>query len=163
MPDTPPPEAQFAIRVSSIDALFVELDPRPLPERPLAHEVRLHLLDAWEHVRKQRPSRLTIYAPESERERTDESAGRTAIRADLQALRGPLKRARPRPRHEKVAFRIGVVFLCICIGLSNALTRESDDVITQGIGQGILLLGSVALWAPAAHFLLDAVPQPVQP
>jgi hypothetical protein len=158
MPDTPSPATQFAIRVAAIDALFAEFDARPLPERPLASDARLYLLDAWERVRKQRPSTLTVYAPESERQRTDENAVRAAIRADLHAATGPLKRVRPRPRHEKVAFRIGIAFLFICVGLSGALTRESNDVIIQGIGQGILVIGWVALWGPAAHFALEVVP-----
>jgi hypothetical protein len=149
---------QFAIRVPTIDALFIEFDARPLPERPLASEVRLHLLDVWEHVRKQHPSTLTIYAPESERPRTDETAVRAAIRADLHASRGPLRRVRARPRSEKIALRIGLVFLFFCVALSSALTRSSDDVLTQGIAQGILVVGWVALWGPAAHLVLEVVP-----
>ena len=71
MADTRFPATQFAIRVPAIDALFVELDARPMPERPLSSEVRLYLLDAWERVRRQHPSTLTVYAPESERAGTD--------------------------------------------------------------------------------------------
>ena len=158
MSDPEPPGEQFAIRVGSMDQLFWEFDARPVAERTLSGDARWHLLDEWDRVRDSRPSCLTIYAPRSEREHTDEDAVRAAIRRSLTKAAGPLRRADPLSRQELVAARIGIAFLFLSIMVSTALDRASEDVIVEGISQGILVVGWVALWRPAERFVVEVVP-----
>jgi hypothetical protein len=160
MPDQARVAPEFAIRLPSIDALFDPLDARPVAERQLTTEVHQHLLDDWEHLRvaRPRPETLTLYAPASEQAATDQDAVRAAIGRDLRAFRGRLKHARPLPRHERLGTRVGIVLLFICIAISTALSRSSDAVLIEGAAQGILVVGWVALWQPAAHFALDVIP-----
>jgi hypothetical protein len=148
----------FAIRVDSIDALFWDYDARPVADRTLSGEVRWHLLDEWERVRESRPASLTIYAPESDRERTDEDAVRVAIHASLLKSSGPLRRIDPLSRQEKVGARIGIAFLFVSIMVSTILDRISEDVLVEGVSQGILVVGWVALWRPAERFVVEVVP-----
>jgi hypothetical protein len=150
--------AEFAIRLSSIDSLFWEFDARPVAERALHADVRWTLLDEWERVRHSEPSALNIYAPESDRERTDEDAVRTAIRTSLRSASGPLRRVDPLSRQEKVAARIGIGFLFVSIMVSTVLDRASDEVLVEGLSQGILVVGWVALWRPAERFVVAVVP-----
>jgi len=149
---------EFAIRVSSLDALFEEYDARPVAERPLVDAVHDHLLDEWERVRDSQPKTLTVYAPESERASTDEQAVRTAISNDLRASCGPLRSAGPLSRRERVGVVIGVVFLISCIAISTAIERATNNVVAEGVAQGITLVGWVALWPPAHHFVNQVVP-----
>ena len=154
----PPSTREFAIRLSSIDQLFWEFDARPVAERTLSGDARWHLLDEWDRLRDSRPSCLTVYAPASEREHTDEDAVRTAIHRSLSKAAGPLRRADPLSRQQQVAARIGIAFLFLSILVSTALDRASEDVIVEGISQGILVLGWVAVWRPAERFIVEVVP-----
>jgi len=158
MPDAYPSTPEFAIRLPSIDALFWPFDARPVAERTLSGDVRWNLLDEWERVRDAAPARLTIYAPESERPRTDEDAVRAAIRTSLRSASGPLRRIDPLSRQEKVAARIGIAFLFASIMVSTAIDRVSEDVVVEGLAQGILVVGWVALWRPAERFVVEVVP-----
>jgi hypothetical protein len=160
MPDRGPgPGAEeFAIRLSSVDDLFPPFDARPVAERPLADEVHDHLLDAWELVRHLRPSSLEVYAPESEQASTDERAVRTAIRSDLRASRGPLRSAGPLSRRERIRLLNGIVLLIVCVVVSTGLERLTDNVVLEAVSQGIVLLGWVALWPSADHFVTHVVP-----
>jgi hypothetical protein len=160
MPDpTPQPTSrEFAIRVNSVDELFWEFDARPVAERTLSGDVRWSLLDEWERVREFEPACLTVFAPESERADTDEDAVRTSIHRSLRAASGPLRRIEPLSRQEKVAARIGIVFLFLSIVVSTAIDRVSEDVIVEGLSQGILVVGWVALWRPAERFVVEVVP-----
>ncbi len=85
----------YAIRIPAIDDLFVAFDARPVAERPLRDEVRLWLLDEWEHVRQTRPSTLHVHAPASDRVATDEHAVGVAVRADLLAHTLPAASRQP--------------------------------------------------------------------
>jgi hypothetical protein len=159
MPDPRPvPAPEFAIRLSSIDALFFDFDARPVADRALNDEVHEHLLDEWEGLRDQRPTTLVVYAPESERPHTDEQAVCAAITGDLQASREPLRRAGPLSRRERLELWIGIVFFLASIAASTGLDRLTNDVIVQGVGQGLVLVGWVALWRPAEHFVTQVVP-----
>lgn len=149
---------EFAIRLDSIDSLFWEFDARPVAERTLSADVRWALLDEWERVRRAEPSRLIVYAPQSDREETDQEAVRTAIRSSLHSASGPLRRIDPLSRQEKVAARIGIAFLFASIVVSTALDRISEDVFVEGVSQGILVLGWVALWRPAERFVVEVAP-----
>jgi hypothetical protein len=153
-----PSTAEFAIRVDSIDELFWPLDARPVAKRTLSDDVRWALLDVWERVRHAAPGYLTVYAPESERGSTDEDAVRTAIRASLRSASGPLRGVDPLSRQEKVAARIGVAFLLACVLVSTAMDRVSEAVVVEGLAQGVLVVGWVAIWRPAERFVVEVVP-----
>jgi hypothetical protein len=149
---------RFAIRLDSIDSLFYPFDATPIAERTLSEGVRNHLLDAWEQVRHAPPPWLTVQAPASDRERTDEAAVRAAISADLKAAFGPLRGVDPLTRSDRVAATIGIALLFVCIAISTWLDQMSNDVIVQGASQGILLLGWVALWLPAERLVRAVLP-----
>jgi hypothetical protein len=158
MPGAAPSTREFAIRLSSIDQLFWELDARPVADRTLSGEVRWSLLDEWERVREFEPSHLTIYAPESDRASTDEDAVRQAIWTSLLKSSGPLRRIDPLSRQEKVAATIGIAFLLVCVMVSTAMDQASSNVVVVGLSQAILLVGWVALWRPAERFVVEVAP-----
>lgn len=149
---------EFAIRLSSIDELFWPLDAAPVPHRDLSADVRWALLDEWDLLRKDSPPFLAVYAPAADRERTDEAAVRAAIHRSIRRSSGPLRDIDPLPRHEKIAAWIGIVVLFLSIVVSSALQRASGDVFVEGLSQGIVVLGWVALWNPAARFVVDVLP-----
>ncbi len=153
-----PSDKQFAIRLGSINDLFWPFDARPVADRTLSEDARWHLLDEWDRLRDVKPSSLTVYAPASERPDTDESAVRAAIHRSLDKAAGPLRRVDPLSRQEMVAIRIGILFLFLSIVVSTAIDRASSDVIMEGISQGILVVGWVALWRPAERFIVEVVP-----
>jgi hypothetical protein len=158
MPPPQPPTREFAIRVSSINELFWQLDARPVAERTLSGDVRWALLDEWERAREGRPSHLTIYAPAADRADTDEDAVRAAIHRSLRSASGPLRRIDPLPRQEKVAAWIGVAVLFVSLLVSTALDRVSEAVLVEGLSQGILVVGWVAIWGPAQRFIVEVAP-----
>jgi len=153
-----PSSTEFAIRLSSIDQLFWNFDAGPVAERTLSGDARWYLLDEWDRVRRAEPRYLTIYAPESDRENTDEDAVRAAIWASLRKSSGPLRRIDPLSRQEAVAAWIGVAVLLICVIASTAIDQWTDNVFISGLSQGILLVGWVALWRPAERFVVEVLP-----
>jgi hypothetical protein len=145
------------LRVSSIDALFAEFYAGPVESRPLAENLRIHLLDLWEDA-PTKPEALIIHAPSQERADTDERAVRAAFRADLQSYSGPYRLAAGISHRERVSAWIGLLILLGSIALSTALEQLTDNVIVAGIAQGIVVVGWVALWAPAQRFAVDILP-----
>jgi hypothetical protein len=150
--------ARFSILLHSLDELFYPFDATPLPDRLLSADVRTHLLDEWEWVREDPPPSLVVWAPEAERDGADEAGVAAAITTSLRAASRPLRIADPMPRSERLAARAGVLLLFLCIVVSTALDRASDEVLVEGISQGILVLGWVSLWLPAERFVTGTVP-----
>jgi hypothetical protein len=154
----PAPAAEFAIRVSSVDDLFDPYDARPVAQRPLNYEARTAMLDSWERARHSEPAQLTIEAPAAEREITDEEQVQSAISATLDAASGPLRRLDPLSRSDGVAALIGIATFFLCIVLSTALDQLSENPFLQGLSQGLVLLGWIALWDPAARLVTEVMP-----
>ena len=152
------PSREFAIRLGSIDQLFWQFDSQPVAERSVTGDVRWYLLDEWERVRQTEPSHLTIYAPASERDGTDEDAVRKAIHGTLRSASGPLRRVDPLSRQGKVAAWIGVAVLRLTVGIATALERVSDAVVVESISQAITVVGWVAVWPPAERFVVEVMP-----
>ncbi len=150
--------SRFAIRVGGSDELFAPLQARPVAERSLDETVRLYLLDEWERVRKTRPVTLTVYAPATDRPRTDEQAVGTAVRADLRAHTGRLRQASPLTRQAKIAAWTGLIVFLISIVISTSLDQLSSDPLVAGVSQGIVVVGWVALWGPAQTVAVDILP-----
>lgn len=150
--------AEFAIRVRSIDDMFAPLQAGPVVERVLDDDVRYYLLDEWEHVRKTRPSTLTVYAPAGERYATDEDAVAEAIRADLRRNTHRLRKAFPLSRRDKIAALTGIFVFLLSIAISTLIEKESSAVLVAGIGQAIVVVGWVALWPSAQDIVVDVLP-----
>jgi hypothetical protein len=161
MPKRQASNPEFAIRLSSIDQLFWDFEAGPVAERTLSGDARWYLLDEWERVRHAEPSYLVIYAPKSDRESTDEVAVGTAIRTSLRKASGPLRRIDPLSRQEKVAAGIGIAFLVICVMASTALDQASSDLLVAALSQAIVVVGWVAVWGPAARFIVEVAPHVV--
>ena len=87
--------------------------------------------------------------PIIERSRTDEQAVKTALRADFLAHSGSHLKAARFSHRERLSAFIGIAILLISIVVSTTLERLTGNVIVAGIAQGIVVLGWVALWAPA--------------
>jgi hypothetical protein len=158
MANAGPQTPEFAIRLDSIDQLFWGFEAGPVAKRTLSGDARWYLLDEWERVRDAEPSHLTVYAPESDRADTDEDAVREAIWTSLRKSSGPLGRIDPLSRQEKVSAWIGVAVLLACVWASTAMDQLTDNLVVQGLSQGILLVGWVALWRPAERFVVEVVP-----
>jgi len=158
MANAGPQTPEFAIRLDSIDQLFWGFEAGPVAKRTLSADARWYLLDEWERVRDAEPSHLSVYAPESDRADTDENAVREAIWTSLRKSSGPLRRIDPLSRQEKVSAWIGVAFLLACVWASTAMDQLTDNLVVQGLSQGILLVGWVALWRPAERFVVEVVP-----
>ena len=148
----------FAIRLDSVGQLFWPFDARPVAEREVTEDVRWALLDEWERVRKTKPAALTLFAPAAEREGTDEDAIRVALRRSLTKASGPLRRIDPLSRQDRIAAWIGVLVFFLSVALSTAVDRVSDDVLSDSLSQGILVVGWVALWLPAQRVVVQVVP-----
>jgi hypothetical protein len=149
---------EFAIRLTSIDQLFWDFDARPIAEREISADARWALLDEWDRVRDLEPSTLLIYAPASDRAAIDEEAVSRAIHSSLDSASGPLRRVDPLSRQEKVSLRLGLLFWFASILVSTWIDHASEDVVAQGISQGVVVVGWVALWPPAARFMTEVVP-----
>jgi hypothetical protein len=142
--------ARFAIRVPSVDDLLDPYSAAPLEERPLQEDVRERILGAWIDTREERPSHLTVQLPaEEERDGLAERLER-AIRHDLESTYEGSRRLRSRSRSQRRQTRIAFVFLVACLVVSGLIDRlAGGDPLIEGISQGFVVLGWVALWGPA--------------
>ena len=151
------PQSGHDVRVGATAARAMAAD-RPIEREMILDRHRWALLDEWDRVRVREPSVLTVYAPAAERAETDEAAVAAAIRASLTSASGPLRRVDPLSRQEKISLRLGLLFWFLSILVSTAIDRASEDVVAEGISQGIVVVGWVALWPPAARFMTEVVP-----
>jgi hypothetical protein len=150
--------SELSIRVGSVDALFSEFDARPIAERQLGEDVRLYLLDQWEHVRSARGASLTVHAPESERDTTDPGAVTASVRATMSTFAAPYRKAMHMSRRQRVTAWVGTIVFLVSIAMSTVLDRLTSDVLVAGISQAIVVIGWVALWAPAQYVVIDGIP-----
>jgi hypothetical protein len=149
---------EFAIRVAAIDELFAAFDARPVPERAISEEARLYLLDQWDLVRKTHPATLTIHVPETERSSVDTAGVTAALRKGFRTYAGPYHHAAALSRSERVGAWWGTIVFLASIILSASLDKLTSDVFVTGFSQGIVVIGWVALWAPAQRLVVDSFP-----
>lgn len=149
--------AKFAIRVPSVDDLLDPYSVEPLERRPLRDEVRERILFAWIETREERPSHLTVQLPAAEGRQGVEGHLEAAIRHDLEATAAESRRLRAFTPGERREALIAFAFLVVSLVASSLIDRISDNnPLLDGISQGLLVLGWVALWSPAARIFRTA-------
>jgi hypothetical protein len=149
--------AKIEINLNRLPQLFNTLDPSPFHERDLDRDVEDYIIGWAEEIARQRPLALVIHLP------ADQVPGPGA--PDLGeaihnyfAYREGQERRRLRMlfRDGRIALLIGVIFLFCCAlvrGLALSLGTPGDI-----LGEGMLIIGWVAMWRPLEIFLYEWVP-----
>ena len=144
------------IRLREIRQLFHTLDPAPFREKDLDEGAEDYLIEACREAGSRRPLRLIVYLPATEAESDAARCLPDAVhnyfayrehqaRADMLRLL----------RYGAASFAGGILFLFVCLALRSALSVSTSLSDPALIGEGLLILGSVAMWRPAEALLYD--------
>jgi hypothetical protein len=140
------------IRVGDLAQLFDPLDPSLTHRRALAGSVASYILARAEAQGAQEPLRLVVYGPESLRTHATEIVQGIQEHFRLAHAKGQKRFAR-RMRIGGVTLGGGLVVLVLSIALRSLLRSAYPGSMADGIGEGLLILGWVAMWRPV-HILL---------
>ncbi len=146
--------AMIQIRIHSLAQLFDPLDPAPMHERALDRGVEGYIRAGALKPLSKEPLSLCVHLPESLR--TDASIATNAIHAHF-------GRAHTRGERDfRRRIRIGGVTLAIALGilagsvwLRSQLSNIEGRALVQGLGEGLLIFGWVAMWRPVEILLFE--------
>jgi hypothetical protein len=147
------PEAVIELRLHSLAQLDDSLDPSPFREKALDRNAEAWLIECAEEHGPDRPIRLVVHAgpevlPEGE-------AVADAVHTHFRlALDSALRRHRARLRIHRLAMLLGLAVLAVTLVLRRLLGDLGGD-LADVLGEGLLILGWVALWRPAEYLLFD--------
>ncbi len=146
--------ATIKIRIRSLAQLFDALDPSPLPERALERNAESYIVAGAGKARPADSVSLLVNLPDSLR----------AYVADTtDAIHGHFRRMHAQGEQAfRRRLRIGWFTLAIAIGvlagsfwLRSLLSRVEGPAVAQGLGEGLLILGWVAMWRPVEILLFE--------
>lgn len=141
------------IRLREVRQLFHHLDPAPFREKDLDPAAEAYIEDAVREIGPRQPCKLVVHLPAAELGREEARTLPEAIghyfayrarqtRVDLRRLL----------RRGVASLVIGLVFLFACLSLRRWLTASAEYEL---VGEGLLIIGWVALWRPVEIFLYD--------
>jgi hypothetical protein len=136
--------------------LFHTLDPAPFRERDLDAQAESYLLEAARELHLRRDARLVIHLPAA-------VIGSDEARSIPEAVRHYFEYRATESRHGlrrllgngALSFLIGLVFLLGCLSARQLTGSLPDGDFKLILGEGLLIIGWVALWRPLEIFLYD--------
>ena len=141
------------IRLQRLAQLFDSLDPAPFYEKALDAAAHRYILDsALEHT-PGRPLRLVLYLPHSAEADAHGVVDAIHHHFRLEAEQAQ-RRLRRRMRAGRLSLLAGGVLLAVC-SLLRSMLPENVGGATGFVGEGLLILGWVALWRPVDVLLFD--------
>lgn len=146
--------ATIGIRIGSLNELLDARDPAPLPERAMDLRAESYILGRATQCRRAKALGLRVYAPESLRPYASSATD---------AVHEHFHRAHTLgERNFRRRLRIGGVTLAIALGilggsiwLRSLLSNSASQALAQGLGEGLLILGWVAMWRPVEILLFE--------
>jgi hypothetical protein len=136
--------------------LFHTLDPAPFRERDLDAQAESYLLAAAREIHPRKAAKLVIHLPESLLDSEDARSLAAAVRNyfDYRAA-DTLLQLRRLLFNGAVSLVIGVLFLLGCLSARRLVPGPADEELNLILGEGLLIIGWVALWRPLEIFLYD--------
>ena len=152
--------ARIEISLTRLAQLFNSLDPSPFHERDLDAAAEEYIIGSAEEIGRQRPLALVIHLPADQVPKADSPNLAEAIH-NYFAYREAHDRRRLRLlfRDGRIALVIGFAFLFCCVLLRElARSLGQDQPVADILGEGLLIIGWVAMWRPLEIFLYEWVP-----
>ena len=152
-------EAKIEISLNRLPQLFNSLDPSPFHERDLDQDAEEHIIGSAEEISRQHPLVLVIHLPGDQMPETGAHDLDAAIH-NYFAYRETHERRRLRLlfRDGRIALVIGLAFLFCCVLLRELAFSFGNDSASDIFGEGVLIIGWVAMWRPLEIFLYEWVP-----
>lgn len=158
-PDPSAAEAKIEMRLSRLAQLFNSLDPAPFHERDLDQDAEEYIVGSAEELPRHLPLRLLIHLPADQVPQSDDHDLEEAIQ-NYFAYREEheLRRLRLLFRDGRIALATGLAFLLCCMFLRELAFSFEPGPVSDIVGEGMLIIGWVAMWRPLEIFLYEWVP-----
>jgi len=152
-------EAKIEVNLGRLAQLFNSLDPSPFRERDLDQEAEDYIVGSAEEIPRQQALKLIIHLPADQLPQTGIPDLATAVHHYF-AYRETHERRRLRLLfHEgRIALVTGLAFLLLCTLLRELAFSIGSGAIPDIVGEGMLIIGWVAMWRPLEIFLYEWVP-----
>jgi hypothetical protein len=150
---------KIEINLNRLPQLFNSLDPSPFHERDLDRDAEDYIIGSAEEAPRQRPLALVIHLPADQMRPSGLPDVQEAIhnyfayRQDQES-----RRLRLLFRDGRIALVIGLAFLFCCVLLRELAFSLGSDWASEIFGEGMLIIGWVAMWRPLEIFLYEWVP-----
>lgn len=150
---------KIEISLNKLPQLFNSFDPSPFHERDLDRDAEDYIIGSAEEAPRQRPLALVIHLPPDQMPASGSPDLRQVIhnyfayRHDQES-----RRLRLLFRDGRLALATGLAFLFSCVLLRELAASFGNDAASDIFGEGMLIIGWVAMWRPLEIFLYEWVP-----
>ncbi|MNZ85193.1 hypothetical protein D3C78_1039730 [compost metagenome] len=146
---------QIDLQLESLHQLVNNMDPSPFPRRDLDPDAEHYIVKAARELPAREPWALALWLPASE---LTAGASERVSKTLRHYFEWEVETAQQRLReHLRSAWRttlLGLLFMALCMLIRNLL-MPLDHLLTHTAGEGLLVIGWVALWRPLEMFLYD--------
>ena len=146
--------ATIEIRIRSLAQLFEALDPAPLQERALDRSAESYIFACAGKHRPTEPLRLLVHFPESLRAHAADATDGIHDHFRRAHAQGERK-VRRRMRIAGFALAAASGVLAGSFWLRSLLSDVERRTLVQGLSEGLLILGWVAMWRPVEILLFE--------
>jgi hypothetical protein len=156
---SPQPEAKIEISLNRLSQLFNSLDPSPFHERDLDQDAEDYIISSAEEIWHRGALRLVIHLPADQVPEPGVFSLADAVH-NFFSYREAHERRRLRLlfRDGRIALAIGLTFLFCCVALREFIAAFQHSAASDIFGEGLLIIGWVAMWHPLEIFLYEWVP-----
>ncbi|WNY24671.1 hypothetical protein [Methanolapillus millepedarum] len=145
------------IELGSIEQIYNHMDPSPFYDKELDFNAEQYILSSVEEIPLKKEALLVIYVQTKKLTEKRETILKDSIHRHFERKFKSLDRqAHKKTRRVGYSAIFGIAFLGLCLTLSYKLTTQTAaDSYYQILGQGLVVIGWVALWDPTEYFLFD--------
>ena len=144
------------IRLHGVGQLFNSLDPAPFREKDIDRDAEAYIVESVRELPRAMPLKLIVHVPETERAAAEAADVKDAIQNYFDYLRWAEQAALHRLLSQgRLALLIGLMFLAACMGAREVLLSLGDGAPSRLVGEGLMIIGWVAMWRPVEIFLYD--------
>jgi hypothetical protein len=142
------------VSINHIAQLYNSFDPSPFHERELDERADAYIFSAAREIGADKAFKLVIHLPANASDAPESSGIESAIRSHyLYRLQTARRDLRHELRRGRTSLIIGLAFLIACMGMREIALAIWPLAIQRILGEGLLILGWVAMWGPLEVFL----------
>lgn len=149
---------QIDLRLERLQQLANGMDPSPFPRRDLDPDAERYIVEAARELPLDAPWALALWLPPGELGDLGADAGErvgNTLRNYFQwEAESAQRRLSDHLRASWQATLLGLAFMAVCMLVRN-LIEPVDHLLAGTAGEGLLVIGWVALWRPLEMFLYD--------